>query len=120
MRTHVVVRGHTHEARLAGDRVVEARMLAVATLVAQEAVQVLVVDVAAEAALERVLAAVPANAVPVRYRAVAAGAQHALHQIRRRRGELVWKAANSDVSICTFVPVKQVRLDLVERRELDH
>jgi hypothetical protein len=74
MRTHVVVRGHTYEARLAGDRVVEARMLAVATLVAQEAVEVLVVDVAAETALERVLAAVPANAVPVRYRAVAAGA----------------------------------------------
>jgi len=53
---------------------VEARVLAEAALVAEQRVEFLVVDVAALAALEGVVAAVLADAVPVRHRARAARA----------------------------------------------
>ena len=82
------------EAGLAHKREVETRVLAVAALVAKESIKVLVVDVPAQPALERILAAVPANPVPVGYRTVAPWAQHALRQAGGR--------------------------EFVERRELDH
>ena len=66
------------EGGFAHEGVVKARVLAVPALVAEEGVEVLVVDVAAQPALEGVLAAVAADAVAVRHRPVAPGAEHAL------------------------------------------
>jgi len=72
--------GLNAEAGLAHEGVVETSMFAVATFVAQKSIELLIVEVATEATLKRVFAAVATDTVLVRDGPIAARTHHSLGQ----------------------------------------